>query len=104
MDEGSLESNAGDGQAIASATADADRRKAKTLAVARIYGNELALFLSDGAGGLVCIDGRRALALELATESEQMVMHQTADHIEPQQNAVRPMTNRPHESAEIEIS
>ena len=56
------------------------------------------------ARGLVGIDGRRAVALKLATEREQMIVHQTADHIEPQQNAVRSMTDRPHESAEVEIS
>jgi hypothetical protein len=56
------------------------------------------------SGTLVCIDGRRALAPQLATEHEQMVVHQTANHIEPQQNAVRPMTDRPHEAAKVEVS
>ena len=54
--------------------------------------------------GLVCVDGRRALALELATENEQMVVHQATDHVEPQQNAVRSLTDRPHEAAEVKVS
>ena len=40
--------------------------------------------LNNGPETLIRIDGRRALALKLATENEQMVVHQTADHIEPQ--------------------
>src|ERR1700729_3163643 len=72
--------------------------------VRRTTGKEGKEFLTAAAASsLVRIDGRRAVALKLATEREQMIVHQTADHIEPQQNAVRSMTDRPPESAEGEI-
>ena len=70
----------------------------------RLLLHRVVAHLDRGPGLLIRIDGRRAVAPELATESEQMVVHQTADHIESQQDAVRPMTDRPHESAEVEIS
>ena len=103
----SLELNAGDGQSIVGAAAArfSGQPRDGRPGVVRIYGsNELPHFRFRSGSELVGVDGGRAIALKLATEREQMIVHQTADHVEPQQNAVRPMTDRPHESAKVEIS